>query len=251
MTSLLWHKIQPGRMEVIPLDEVGLRQAIVKPAERVEVFIEPALVERLVDDAAGEPGVLPLVQETLVLLWERVERRFLPLRAYEALVLPRGAYGGFSKGHRTGLQVAIARRADAALASLNNDPENQYRIARRIFIRLVQFGEGRADTRRQQLVNDLQAISDDPQLFQKTLNHLINGRLLTSDKDEKNPVVKKVDIAHEALIAGWPTLQQWISEHWEAEQTRRRLTEKAKEWERLGKGQGGLLDQVELGESER
>ncbi len=251
MTSPLWHNIQPSRMEVIPLDEAGLRQAIVKPAERVEVFIEPALVERLVDDAAGEPGVLPLVQETLVLLWERIERRFLPLRAYEALVLPRGAYGGLSKGHRTGLQVAIARRADAALASLDTDPEKQYRIARRIFIRLIQFGEGRADTRRQQLVNELQAIGDDPELFQRTLDHLIDCRLLTSDRDEKNPSLKKVDIAHEALISGWPTLKQWISEHREAEQIRRRLTDKAKEWERLGRGSGGLLDGVELAESER
>lgn len=251
MTSPLWHRIQPSRMEVIPLDEACLRQAIVRPAESIEVFIEPALVERLVDDAAGEPGVLPLVQETLVLLWERIERRFLPLRAYEALVLPRGAYGGLSKGHRTGLQVAIARRADAALASLNIDPEKQYKIARRIFIRLVQFGEGRADTRRQQLVNELQAVGDDPKLFQQTLDHFINCRLLTSDKDEEDPSLKTIDIAHEALISGWPILQQWISEHRETEQTRRRLTDKAKEWERLGGSHGGLLDGVEILESER
>lgn len=251
MTSPLWHNIQPSRIEVIPLDEEGLRQAIVKPAESIEVFVEPALVERLVNDAAGEPGVLPLVQETLVLLWERVERRFLPLRAYEALVLPRGAYGGLSKGHRTGLQVAIARRADAALASLDSDPEKQYMIARRIFIRLIQFGEGRADTRRQQLVNELQAISDDPRLFQQTLDHFIDCRLLTSDRDEKNPSLKKVDIAHEALISGWPTLQQWMSEHRDAEQIRRRLADKAKEWERLGKSSGGLLDDIELAEADR
>jgi hypothetical protein len=251
MTSPLWHQIQRSRMEVVPLDDVGLRQAILKPAESVEVFIEPTLVERLVDDASGEPGVLPLVQETLVLLWERIERRFLPLRAYEALVLPRDAYGGLSKGNRTGLQVAIARRADAALASLTIDPEKQYGIARRIFIRLVHFGEGRADTRRRQLVNELQGIGDDPRLFQQTLEHLIDCRLLTSDKDQKNSSLKTVDIAHEALISGWPTLQQWISEHRDAEQTRRRLTDKAKEWERLGRKNGGLLDAIEILESER
>jgi NACHT domain/TIR domain len=251
MTSPFWNRIQLSRMEVLPLDEAGLKQAVLKPAESVEVFIEPALVERLVDDASGEPGVLPLVQETLVLLWERVERRFLPLRAYEALVLPRDAYGGFSKGHRTGLQVAIARRADAALASLKIDPEKQYKIARRIFIRLVHFGEGRADTRRRQLVNELQAINDDPRLFQQTLEHLIDCRLLTSDRDEKNSSLKTVDIAHEALISGWPTLQHWIFDHREAEQTRRRLTDKAKEWERLGKKNGGLLDAIEILESER
>src|SRR5438132_20426 len=83
--------------------------------EQAGVAIEAVLVERLAADAAGEPGVLPLIQETLVLLWERLERRFLPLRAYEALVLTRDAYGAPDGAEPTGLQVAIARRADATL----------------------------------------------------------------------------------------------------------------------------------------
>ena len=67
--------------------------------------------------------MLPLLQETLVLLWGKVERRFLPLRAYEALVLTRSAYGGpcaegAGWGECTGLQVAMARRAEAALEAL-------------------------------------------------------------------------------------------------------------------------------------
>jgi WD40 repeat protein/energy-coupling factor transporter ATP-binding protein EcfA2 len=246
MTSPLWHKIQTNRVEVAPLDEVGLRQAILKPAENAGVFVEPALLERLVTDAAGEPGVLPLVQETLVLLWERVERRFLPLRAYEALVLTRKAYGVTGKGHRTGLEVAIACRADAALASLETDPE---KIPRRIFLRLIQFGEGRADTRRQQPVEALRTPSDDSTLFNQILDQFAQCRLLTLTSDEKEQTVR-VDIAHEALISGWFTLQQWISQRREAEQTRRRLTASAEEWVRLGKT-GGLLDEIELAEAER
>jgi hypothetical protein len=95
MGSLLWEKIRSHRSdEVLPLNEKGLRQAIVRPAEGVDVYIESALVERLLVDARGEPGILPLLQETLVLLWEKLERRFLPLKAYdELLVLPRPAYG--------------------------------------------------------------------------------------------------------------------------------------------------------------
>jgi hypothetical protein len=101
MASRLWPEIQAHRAEVLPLGEGGLRQAVVRPAEDVGVFVETALVERLVADAAGEPGILPFVQETLVLLWEKVERRFLPLRAYEMLVLPRRAYGA-PDGRATG-----------------------------------------------------------------------------------------------------------------------------------------------------
>ena len=249
MTSLLWQEIQNYRLEVVPLHEAGLRQAILKPAEAVGVFVEPALVERLVTDAAGEPGVLPLIQETLVLLWQGLERRFLPLRAYEALVLPRTAYGGQETGQKTGLLVAIARRAAQAIKDLKDEPEKQQAIARRIFLRLIQFGEGRADTRRQQTIEALRAATDDPALFNKTLTHLVKSRLLTPSGDDKT-LTRKIDIAHEALIAGWPTLQQWITERRAKEEVRRRLTIKAKEWERFGRGSGGLLDPVALSEAE-
>ena len=245
MISPLWPSVQPHRMEVVPLSQDGLRQAIVQPAENAGVFVEAALVERLMTDAAGEPGALPLIQETLVLLWERLERRFLPLRAYNALVLPRSAYDA-QGSHRTGLQVAIARRADATLAEL---PPEQQMIARRIFLRLIQFGEGRADTRRQQAISALCASGDDPLLFEKTVRHLASNRLLTLTAEERGD--RKGDIAHEALISGWPILQDWLKERREAEQIRRRLEDKAAEWVRLGRSASGLLDEVELVEAER
>ncbi len=250
MTSLLWQEIQNYRLEVMPLNDTGLRDAILEPAATVGVFVEAALVERLVTDAAGEPGVLPLIQETLVLLWSKLERRFLPLRAYETLILPRDALGGQGAGQRTGLQIAIADRADQAINDLNDITGTQEAIARRIFLRLIQFGEGRADTRRQQSVESLGSITDNPALFKQTLAHLVDCRLLTPSGDDKNSS-RKIDIAHEALIAGWPTLQQWITERREVEQTRRRLAASAEEWVRLGKGSGGLLDKIELAEAQR
>jgi hypothetical protein len=259
MASSLWPQIKGHRLEVLPLDERGLRLAITRPAEDAGVYVEAALVERLVTDAAREPGVLPLVQETLVLLWEKLERRFLPLRAYEALVLPRRAYGPKSElggAPRTGLQVAIARRADAALAAL---PAEQQVIARRIFLRLIQFGEGRADTRRQQPEAALRAAGEDAKAFDATLRHLVDARLLTVSGDEREARLvtaehpgpsRNVDIAHEALIDGWPQLQRWLGERREAEQARRRLEAKTEEWVRLGRGQGALLDAAELAEAE-
>lgn len=245
MRSPLWPEIQAHRVEVLPLTDHSLQQAITRPAEGVGVFVETALVERLVLDAAGEPGSLPLVQETLVLLWDRLERRYLPLSAYEALVLPHGVYRT-DETRRTGLQVAMARRADAALAELS--PEEQA-IARRIFIRLVQFSDGRANTRRQQPVAALRVAGDDRSLFDHTLGNLTAARLLTLSGVERGEGAR-VDLAHEALISGWPTLQTWLEEQHEAELTRRRLDLKADEWVRLGRGVGGLLDEAELPEAE-
>lgn len=255
MSSPLWAAMQAHRVEITPLDDDGLRQAIIRPAAGVGVVVEPTLTERLVQDAAGEPGALPLVQETLVLLWEHLERRLLPLRAYEQLVQrfeehhdQTSLNASHTNGrHRTALQVALTAHADQTLAAL--EPALQP-LARRILVRLVQFGEGRANTRRQQTVAELTASDDDPDRLAATIEHLAVHRLLTVSADTTG-AGRRVDIAHEALIVGWPQLGRWISERRASEQSRRRLVAKADDWVRLGRGSGGLLDAVELQEAER
>jgi hypothetical protein len=159
----LWEAVKASRLELTPLGDDELWAAIVQPAAAVGVTVDDALAMALITDAAGEAGVLPLVQETLVLLWEKVERRQLKLRTYQAM----------ADGKRSGIQVAIDRRADVVY---NNLPAEAQPIARRIFLRLIQFGEGRADTRRQQTAQELQASSDAPLIFEQTLASLISSR---------------------------------------------------------------------------
>jgi signal transduction histidine kinase/GAF domain-containing protein len=236
MTSDLWPIDHTQRSEIAPLRGEALRQAIQQPADDLGVHLDEGLLERLVADAADEPGMLPMVQETMVLLWEHRRLNLLPLKAYERL----GSEG------RSGLAVALAKKAAAVLVDLSSE---QRAIVRRIFLRLIQFGEGRADTRRRQSIAALRSGDDNPRLFDETLNHLTANRLLTLSGEEGGE--RKVDIAHEALINGWPTLQTWLSERREAEQTRRRLESKAAEWVRLGCGSGGRLDASELPEAER
>ncbi|NEP13233.1 MAG: hypothetical protein F6K14_24110, partial [Symploca sp. SIO2C1] len=223
---------------------------IVKPAEDVGVYIENSLVERLVADVGKEPGILPLLQKTMVLLWEKIERRFLPLKAYQTLVLAHPAYKNFYSSQPTGFQVAIANHAEHVWRNL---PQAHQQIALRIFLRLIQFGQGRAHTRRQQLIYNLISVNDDPRIFKETIENLAKNRLLTlgvayknTKSSEREYFSTNVDIAHEALITSWPTLQAWIEKRQEAEQTRRRLMLKVEEWERLGRGNWGLLDEVEL-----
>ncbi|MFN8456331.1 MAG: ATP-binding protein [Anaerolineae bacterium] len=237
MNSDLWPVDPDQRVEIAPLRGEALRQAIRQPAQDVGVFLEADLIERLLADAAEEPGALPMVQETMALLWEEMRDRRLTLDAYKRL----GGEG------RSGLAVAMATKANAVLTKLSSTQES---IARRIFVRLIQFGEGRADTRRQLPVTALRATGDNPNLFEQTLHHLTNNRLLTMSGEEGGSD-RRADIAHEALINGWPKLQKWLSERREAEQTRRRLEDKAAEWVRRDRKRGGLLDQIELSEAER
>jgi WD40 repeat protein len=241
MRLALWPQIQHHNLPVTPLRGDALRAAIALPAQDVGVTLDPALVERLLADAGDEPGVLPFVQETLVMLWDRVQGMRLGLDAYTELVGERAG--------RSGLEVALARHADHVYRDLLAD-DAQRTVARRILVRLIQFGEGRADTRRQQPVAALAAAADDPAAFAAVLKTLTDNRLLTLG-DAGAGGQPSADLAHEALIRGWPLLAQWIGERRAAELTRRRLEEKAAERERLrAQGEGGLLDVVELAEAE-
>ncbi len=251
MGTPLWPQIKANRVDVGPLDEAGLRDAIYRPAETVGVYVESALVERLASDAleARSLGILPLVQEVLVQLWEKLERRVLPLHAYAEFVLPRRAYDHPNHGQaRTGLEIAIARHADGVVKRLEVENPAQVEIARRIFVRLVQFGEGRPDTRRQQSVAQLRA-GNDPVRFETTLKALASNRLITLTGDRETGR-RRADIAHEALIRGWPQLQCWIEESRKAEEVRRKLERKAHEWIDSGAGREGLLGTGGLVEAE-
>jgi WD40 repeat protein len=253
-----------------PLRGEPLGEAIVKPAEAVGVYVEPRLVERLLADAADEPGLLPFVQETMVMLWGRIERRLLTLAGYEALVIPRS---GYPDEPRTGLQVAMATHADMAMARLS---DTQRAIARRILLRLVQFGEGRPDVRRQQHVEQLRSTRDAPGDFDDVMNLLVAERLITTDAATGDGEAHATaDLSHEALIAGWPALRAWIADHAKVEQARRDLVQDANAWLAAGDGAApaeadekpplrrwwsalrapvpgaGLLDPVELAAAER
>jgi WD40 repeat protein len=226
MSSELWPVDPVERVEVTPLRGKALRQAIEQPALDVGVQLEPGLTERLLGDAANEPGALPLVQETMVLLWEERQRRLLTIAAYETL----GVDG------RSGLAVALATRADAALAALS---PAQRLIARRIFLRQVQLGNGRDDTRRQQPVAALRAPTEDPNLFDKTLMHLASQRLLTLSGNEEGEA-RKVDLAHETLIQAWPTMRRWIDLDRQALRVQQQLSDDTEEWQALGRDPSAL-----------
>lgn len=233
MGSELWPVDPVERVEVTPLRGAALRRAIEQPALDVGVQLEPGLTERLLADAADEPGALPLVQETMVLLWEERRHRLLTTAAYDML----GVDG------RSGLAVALATRADAALAALS---PAQRLIARRIFLREVQLGEGRDDTRRQQQVATLRAATEDPKLFDETLMHLAGQRLLTLSGDEEEGEARTVDLAHEALISAWPAMRRWIEQDRQGLRVQRQLSDDAEEWQALRRDPSALYRGVRL-----
>ena len=198
MDSPLWRHVKANRLEVTALDRRALSAAIVKPAQHVGVTLAGALVERLRADAAGETGALPLIQETLLQLWQRVSQPHLDLKTYEE----------FGREGRSGLQVAIARLADLTYDHLN---EVEQGIALRLFLNLVQPGAQRADTRRRRSEAELLGQDDDPELFEQVLQKLADQRLITLSSNEEGQ--RLIDLSHEVLIRSWPKLRDWLAEY--------------------------------------
>lgn len=237
MNSRLWPLTPEQRLEVAPLHGEGLRPVIQRPANDLKVHLEAGLIEKLIADAKDEPGVLPLLQQTMVLLWEKRKWRLLSLSAYQAM----------GDGQRSGLATSVATKADEVLAQLASGDQL---IARRIFVRLVAFGEGRADTRRQQPISAI--VDADSDQATHVVQHLAQYRLLTLGEKDGNQ--QTVDIAHDVLITGWPAFGEWLRKWRAAELTRRRLQAKAEEWKRWnmsGQRNSGLLDSAELAEAEQ
>jgi tetratricopeptide (TPR) repeat protein len=241
MNSPLWSLAEHNLFAIASLADDALRTAIREPARRRSVSVEPALIEMLIADVRGEPGALPLLQETLRSLWEKRERRLLPSSLYAAM---RKTEGG------NPLAAILARKAQAALAEL---PIEDRVLVQPLLLRLVHFGEDERHTRRQQRMADLEDIGN-AESVRRVVDHLASKRLLTltgdgpTRKDDAGVASARVDLAHEAILDAWPTLAQWIRDWREDEQKRRRLEDKAREYVRHDR-RGALLDAVALVEA--
>jgi hypothetical protein len=236
MSSDLWPVEAFERLEIAPLRGKALRQAIQRPALDVGIVLEPALVECLIDDADNQPGVLPLIQETMRQLWLDMDDGVLTLRAYEAL----------GNEESSGLAVAVARMADGALGSLTLP---QRKIARRIFLGLVQLNEYGPDTRRQETLEHLRSAKDDPADFDRTVEHLTHSRLLsqTGGDDGRSPLV---DLAHDTLIRDWPQLRRWLDQDRAELVLRQRLVADTQEWARHGRDRSFLYGGTRLSDAQ-
>ena len=216
MTSPLWPVPAGQRLEVEPLSGTALRMAVQQPALGAGVQFEGSLLGRLLADAHTEPDALPLLQETLVGLWSGMEWRLLAGRTYAHL----------SGSGRGGLAAAFVACVETTFRALVPDAQA---LAQRLFLRLVQLGEGRPDTARPQLITALHEPDDDPALFLHTIQHLTAGRLITLSGPEDDPGTV-VQLAHEVLIVRWPRLRTWLRETRAEEQARRAGERPAPAW---------------------
>jgi formylglycine-generating enzyme required for sulfatase activity len=187
-----------------------LREAITTPAQKNGWDFQPGLVDLILRDVGTEPGALPLLSHALLETWKRRQGRTLTLQGY--------ADAG-------GVKKAIAQTAESVYDRLS--PAEQG-IARSIFLRLTELGEGTQDTRRRVKMDELAQGAGAHDAVAKVLKTLTDARLVTTEQDS-------AEVAHEALIREWGTLRKWLDEDRESLRLHRHLTESAYEWERRGR----------------
>src|SRR5262249_15559272 len=210
-----------------------LRETIEKRLQLAAARAEPGLIDSLLEDVGNEPGNLALLEHALGQLWDKCGGYGCALtnRAYSEIGRLRGALG---------------RHADEVYAALGD--ERQKRMARKVFLELVQLGEGEnvQDTRRRVLKADLLALGAADEV-EALLGRLASSRLISMGRAGDDVFV---EVSHEALIREWPALREWLAENREDLRLERRLQQAAEEWKELNRDSEALLHGVRLAQAE-
>ena len=207
--------LQEGALLLGPMNRAELQAVVEKPAELQGAAFETGLIPRILDDVGEEPGNLPLLEFALSLLWERLDQGWLTHDAYDEI----GRVDG-----------ALARYAEEVYEALS--PEHQ-QTAQRIFIQLVQPGEGTEDTRRVARRSEL-GEGNWP-----LVQHLADKRLVVTGRDEAGQ--ETVEVVHEALIRSWQRLRGWIEKDRAFRVWQEGLRAAMRQWQASDQDEGGLL----------
>ncbi|MBL1108772.1 helix-turn-helix domain-containing protein [Streptomyces sp. 5-8] len=217
--------LREANLLVGPMSPAELREAVVRPAQTTGLIVERGLTARLVEEVHGTPGGLPLLSHALRETWRRRRGRALTMQAYEAA---------------GGVHGAIAQSAEEVYTKLS---PGHAELARLILLRLIVPGEDSQDTGRPVDRSELDVGAASRHDIALVLERLANARLLTLADGT-------VDLAHEALITGWPRLHEWIDGARARLRLHRQLTEAASEWKALDRDPGALYRGVRLAAAE-
>jgi WD40 repeat protein len=196
-----------------PLRVDDLRRAVLQPAARAGLELEPGLMELLLADlgvrADGgyEPGSLPLLAYALRATWTRRRGRTLTVDGYQ---------------QAGGIAHAVAETAEGIYQQLDEGGQQALRqiLLRMVSVSLPETGLVRRKASRKDV---------DPAV----LARLIDARLITADQDG-------VEISHEALLYAWPRLTQWLAEDRQGLLLHQQLAEATAQWTASGQDESLL-----------
>ena len=205
----------------------GLREAITKPAELSGHPLDQSTVHLLIEQTDGHEGALPLLQFALTQIWAELAEGKDPAKTLERI----GGVGG-----------ALAGEAQRIYKNLQTGEQE---IARRVFLGLVQLGEGAKDTRRRTEVERIVSHRDSLTQVQKVIARFANpGARLITLADEGG--IKTAEVTHEALFDHWQQMKTWLDGSRSDLRFQRRLDEAAILWQENKRPVGSLWRSPDL-----
>lgn len=193
-----------------------LQSAIEKPAARMQVQLDPGLIDPLIHATLGHPGRLPLLEFALTQLWSKQQKGRLTHAAYTEI---------------GGVEQALANHAEAVYAQLT--PE-QRRMTQRIMIQLVRPGTLTDFSRRLAMRDEVGREN------WELVTQLAHARLLVTNRDEATQT-ETVEIVHEALVRSWGRLENWVLRASEFRSWQEQLRVAIHQWEKSEFDAGALL----------
>ena len=198
----------------------------------VQVTFEGDLVHRLLSEMQGHVGALPLLQFTLDQLFEQRRGHTLTLQAYHEM---------------GGVKGALTRHAEATYAVLPS--EEHRKLARALFLRLLEPGTSEQDTTRRRAALSEFTLTDATQtrLLRETIDAFIAVRLLTTNEVAGTTTI---EVSHEALIREWTRFSGWLLEARQDIFLQQAISKDVAEWDRRGKPRDRLYRGSQLKEAQ-
>src|SRR6266536_5875390 len=208
--------IEAHHTSVLPMNPHELRAVIEQPAilPDVQLLFEGNLVGDLLFEAQGQAGALPLLEFTLDQLFHLREGHWLTRKAYQQI---------------GGVKGALAKHAESTYTSLPS--EEHRRLARALFLRLIDPGVTEQDTTRRRVSLTELSLPDSEQtkIMHEVADTFIAARLLMTNKIAGTTTI---EVSHEALIREWTRLADWLREAREDIHLQQTISEDVAEWER-------------------
>jgi serine/threonine protein kinase len=208
--------IEAHHTSVLPMNPHELRAVIEQPAvlPDVQLLFEDSLVGDLLFESQGQAGALPLLEFTLDQLYHLRDGHWLTRKAYQQI---------------GGVKGALAKHAESTYASLPS--EEHRRLARALFLRLIDPGVTEQDTTRRRVSLAELSLPDSEQtkILSEVADTFIAARLLMTNKIAGTTTF---EVSHEALIREWARLAEWLRGAREDIQLQQTISEDVAEWER-------------------
>jgi WD40 repeat protein len=261
----LSQSLQDRQVVVGPMAPVDLRRAVAEPARAAGLQVEPGLVELVLHDMAahdmaaaapdassggssngassggssigsrdaaatpGPDGAGPYAAGGLALMSYALLETWRRSRGSSRLTVEDYVAAG-------GIAGAVGAVADQTYHRL---PATRRPLVRQLMLQLVAVGDQVPDGRRRATAARLGLDGPDGEGLAEVLERFVAARLLTTGETT-------VEIAHEALLTGWPRLRGWLDAERTGEATHRRLGTSASAWQRDGRDRSQLARGADL-----